>query len=308
MEKHKIKLNFSSTEPSEVSHAETHNKLLKNNYFYPSNINSAINKKFSCVPNKSAGLDNKIRIGKLVKNVNPFTFREKGCSKASILDPEKNAISSFSEHKSTYNFTSVSQGNHLISSNQIKLNKSSYTEKASISQLRSSTGRLLTSQMKYQTDLDLNSVAEKKFYRDACETGKNKLATVSVRLSSPDRYNNLESSKNKKRMNNINIINASSCLKIPSANVLTDLLDSQYSNISSTLKKKINNHSNEDKNYMDDDIDLNLSFIGESCHGILFEAFDTFRCLIEPIYESLNSKEKINKIFEYLDDIRKNPK
>ena len=111
----------------------------------------------------------------------------------------------------------------------------------------SPTGRIISSRINYQTNLDYNNVADKKFYSDACESGKRNLATVAVKLCSPDRYSynnlvhkNLHSPKiNGNNGNSFSKFITSSNDKKPSESVLTELIDSHYTSNSPNRKKNL---------------------------------------------------------------------
>lgn len=296
MDKFKTNLNFSSKN-NQVSHEEAHNKLLKNNYFYPSNIKSGINKKFNSCIKQNSSLQNNIGLNKLVKNFAADSFKEKEFSKTWKQQ------SSYSEYKSK-NCENLTINDNLISSSQNSLNMSPYKDSIERT-VKSPTGRLLVSSLNHKVNIDYNDIAEKRFYKEACEAGKTKLLTKSIKLSSPDRYcnyNKLETKKNK-CLNNYSIgLNSSSKsnYKRPSECVLTELIDSQFSN--NSIPKRVNDGSKEDKksnNYFDDHI-INVNLKDEVFDENLYNAYLTFKTQFEPNYENLNSREKIDKIIDSL--------
>ena len=302
-----IRLEFSPKNNPEISDIKDKNDRSKNKIFYPTNINSAMNKKLNFYLKQNTNMPKKMSVSKLVKKVTqPLNVKD---AKGNISVSCKKEMASLSENKSNNNFISISN-NNIGSLNYSRLNRTISTGKASLHRsLKSPSGIIAySSGNNFKVEVDFNTIAEKKFYREASDTGKKRLSTVSMKLSSPDRYNNKLNSQGSK--NNLRKSNNSLSSKIiynnndkrPSECILSDILDKN-----SRINKIVDQNKEDNENIVYDRI-VNLSFTGESYLEILFEAFDTFKCQIESSLEKMNMTEKLFIIFENLNEKRTNYK
>jgi hypothetical protein len=304
--------------------AKNHNQLLKNNYFYPNNISSAINKKYNLPlkPNSP-----KMTVSKLVKNINAPLKKDITINVKSNLEsgkvPQKKVNTSLSLNKTPKNHTNltINTNNNLgLSNDQSRMNRSGNPQ-SSYSRVKSPTGKISTSRPNLKTELDYNSAADKKFYNDACESGKKNLATISIKLSSPDRYNYNNQLKRNLASPTQNLNNGNSFSKAiisnekkPSETILTELIDSHYSGNSPVRKKMANvdvsklednKSGRKEKQNGDDDKTINLSFTGEIAHETLLESLEAFKYVYEQEFENALVREKCQKCLEALSDKRK---
>lgn len=254
--------------------------------------------------------------------------------------------------------------NNRLSSNQLlkstTRSKTATKQSKNFSTIKSPTSNIFKSYRchRYHTDLDFNYLADQKFMKDAVSCGKERLSTVALRSSSPDKYfyENKQTPLNKRRGTNINFDSRDNNNNENegeggnlhdqdlfdkqmknSQNILSDILDSQFS-INSPSKMKIyqdeidqmkneefrhkmqsihnksdNNlyQSNEfkDKIYVDDDqntkVTINLSYVGENPYDRYVEALESLMALLDPIFERLTLYERVEKIIENLDDQRR---
>jgi HEAT repeat protein len=267
------------------------------------------------------------------------------------------------------NFSASYSKNFLnnVNASNNNFNNSTSRPKSSLkySGVKSPTSHIFKSYRchKYHTDLDFNYLTEQKFLKDAMSVGKDRLSTVALRSASPDKYfydkavnNHPQNRERFARIDNINSVDLrhgedgksksksreeievegeiegmDKSVKKPSQNILSDILDLQFSVNSPSKMKVIQSEMNQQKSeefrqgqlkqqqkskfqsgdriYVDDEqhtkLTINLSYMGDNPHEKYIEALDAVMTCLDPVFEMLSLQERVEKFLEITEDQRR---
>ncbi len=318
MENIRIKdLNYAKKAVIESYNIKINKPALKSNPLYSTNLIQVINKKVNVMSKSNTRKSPSINKVKKPNN----TLRKE--LTYSCETKKKNNVSSTTQNRCNPHEIKSPRffKNSISSPRQISLssstNNKSFKEKSSksssfYSRTKHTSSSISSNKLNYQTELDYNSIVDKKFYNEACQVGKINLSTKGSKNCSTNRTMNEVGVRNRavvpNEENNSTLLNSKMNytaynFKKPSESVLIEMLDLHYSRCSPEKKKFCIEKSDlEDKRsdlpekfINEEDKTINLSFNGDSSQDTLLEAFESFYFYIGKEFTPLQTSEKIDR-------------
>jgi hypothetical protein len=324
MENIRIKdLNYAKKGVIESYNIKNNKPALKSSLLYSTNINPVISKRVNVISKSNTRKSPSINKVKKPNNTlrKELTYSCETKRKNILASTSQNKINTHEIKSPRFCKNSINSPGRINSPRHISFLNSttnkSFKEKSSksssvYSRTKQTSSSISSNQLNYQTELDLNSIVDKKFYNEACEIGKKNLSTKGSKLSSTNRTINEVGVRNKAVVpnndNNSTFLNSkmnftSYNFKKPSESVLVEMIDLQYSQCSPERKKICIEKSKleekrsdlQEKLMNEEDKTINLSFNRDSSQDTLLEAFECFYYYIGKDFTSLQISEKIDR-------------